>query len=863
MKRAVLLAIMALLIVSGSTIGWLMTTETGLHWAWKNLLPRYVEQLEAAEVSGRLAGPLTLIQLVYQNDGNKVAASRMHFDWDPWALVSFKFKLKRLVIDDLDISTAATADPPNSEGSSFSAPLVIQLDDLEVNRIQLTREDNAYRLNQITAALELKHDKIKFNNLHFSNENWNIQVNGRVNPTQDFAHNLTFKWQAQTDKQYSISGNGVLSGSILQTQLRHASEGAVDSNLNLEIEAPLQDLKWSAVLDWSNFEARQWDHELPETNGAVRIEAKGTLMTASAHGKFVAQESPLGRTELTFELDEISPNVTYDAINFRGLKLALPEAEFSADGMYQFSPDQGFQVRVNTHQFDPQMYLPQWPGSIDAEVVLVGNNLNQEPVINLELVNLQGELRSYPIAGKGKARWLASQLSLSEVELISGDSKAELEGNIGNHLALKWALQSSNLEEIYPDTSGQLIADGTLEGSLDSAQFEAQITGRQLTWRENQISEIDSIVAFETSLIGKLDQLPDPFSVNLQARGLQLSKIKLDALTLRSNGHQLTTVIASTEGNARFEFDGVLADEVWKGKLMEARLNSKDYGEWRLQTPADINLSVESIKLENLCLSNEQNGRLCSSIKHDDIETKSSLEFFNFPLLWAKPWMPESIGLTGLASLDADLTYADSRKLLGKIEVKLDPGHFEYNIEKDQDLKIDYQSASLDLSFLASGIEAKTTIRQKNNGQLSGNAVFPQADALTLDLEQLPVTANLQIRTDDLQLIDRYLPAIEKLEGSLSADLQVAGLLSQPELTGQATLDAASLAIPAADLEIGNLRLSAQSKDGKTIDYQAQAKVANGTVQMSGQSKSANGSQWTSQAAVDASQISIASRIVG
>ena len=75
MKRTLLIGLLLLMVMAFGLLTWLGTSESGLRWAYRNLMPGLPGTLTVSQLSGSLAGSVTLSEVSYQDQGQLAAAA--------------------------------------------------------------------------------------------------------------------------------------------------------------------------------------------------------------------------------------------------------------------------------------------------------------------------------------------------------------------------------------------------------------------------------------------------------------------------------------------------------------------------------------------------------------------------------------------------------------------------------------------------------------------------------------------------------------------------------------------------------------------------------------------------------------------
>ena len=76
MKRSVLIGFALLIVLVLGFLTWIFASESGLSWAYRQAQSRLPGALTVDEISGRLAGPIRLVGVEYQDPAQTIKAGR-------------------------------------------------------------------------------------------------------------------------------------------------------------------------------------------------------------------------------------------------------------------------------------------------------------------------------------------------------------------------------------------------------------------------------------------------------------------------------------------------------------------------------------------------------------------------------------------------------------------------------------------------------------------------------------------------------------------------------------------------------------------------------------------------------------------
>ena len=207
-----ILALGAAVLLAG--LVFIIYTPTGLRWTYhvaRSLVPG---TLTIARLDGRLAGPVTMESLSYENTVVRITGGRLTIDWS----------LPRLLIGQLDISHISAEDvtvavkksPDRQPGINTSLPpiLPIRIADGHLDKLIILPESGtAVSVDTVSVSLSTLAGALELDELHVVTPQLTVSARGSV-PFDDGAEiGIETEWQTRV-QAVSLHGHGRISGSL-------------------------------------------------------------------------------------------------------------------------------------------------------------------------------------------------------------------------------------------------------------------------------------------------------------------------------------------------------------------------------------------------------------------------------------------------------------------------------------------------------------------------------------------------------------------------------------------------------------------------------------------------------------------------
>jgi autotransporter translocation and assembly factor TamB len=854
-KRGLLIALVLSIGMPLLFLGWLLKTEGGLQWTYRSALPSIPGKLEMQSLSGTLADGVVVNEILFEQQDTVLRAQRIELEWNPWALLKARFEVDSLRIEALQITLPAAAEDTTAAASPtelpvLDFPLALQLDNIQIDDIDIDRDGSQYHLSRARLSASADEDGIEIESFSIATDTLEVSINGTVNPRANYPHDLAFTWTTGLPSGARLSGDGRISGDLSLTRLTQQVAGAARLQQTLELSNLLDQPAWQSSVDVAEFDTAVLDATLPPVSGALQTEAQGDLETARITGALQVESANLGPVSARFALRSLDGERRFSGMQIESLVVQLLQGELSASGQLDWSPTLAWQAQVTTSGLDPSGLFPQWPGAIDARLATRGEMKNDALVASASISELRGSLRDYPVSLQADLEWQNQGLDIERLNFSSGETRITAEGRVAETLALKWSLDSRDLAELYPEAQGSLDASGSLDGPRDAPRIIAVGNGKSLGLPGYRLGEVRARAEMD------LFQL-QAFDIELAAKAVEIQGQRLQTLEIRADSGQIKANVVADAASAQIELKGKFDGEYWRGELTRSDIQTANYTDWRLSKPAAVKLSREASSTAEICLHNDLDSRLCSSVEGKQQDWKIDLDIKRLALQMLAALAPTGLKPEGLANATAVLRFQYPDRLLGQAKVDLEPGTASYNLSQQRPLRLDYQAGNFDLVMTAAGLEALTRLTLDNGDSLQATARLPGANLLALNTRTQVIQADARLELRDLGIVDALIDEIDELSGEVKLDVALSGTLDQPRVQGKASLSGGSLRLPRQKIRLRQIGLNAEGDNSERLNFQATAALGNGTIKLQGNTRLNAEAGWPSSVAVTATGIDV------
>lgn len=536
-------------------------------------------------------------------------------------------------------------------------------------------------------------------------------------------------------------------------------------------------------------------------------------------------------------------NGNAEGMKFESLQVSTLGGEVNASGQLNWAPQLNWQVKINASNIDPSSLWPQWPGQINANLSSRGRLENNQLVVDTEVTQLQGTLRSYPVSLRSRLSWNNRGFDVDQLEFHSASSRLSAQGRAGETLKLDWNIDTPNLGELYPHAKGQFKASGTLAGPINAPFVSGTFNGQALSLADYAIGSIDANVAIDLAHWQKID-------IQLKAQSLKYKSTELQALTISADTKQLHAQLTAAAASADIALKGSIDNNGWSGLIERADIISQSYDNWQLKNPVALSINQHTLQADALCWHNAAQAYMCSTLSRLHDNWQAQIEMSQLPLKLLEPWIPLDLQLEGATNARAQLQLLAGDKLLGDMRIDLPPGALSYPLLEGERSRWEYHGGTITATQDMQGLRSRANIAMSNGDRLSISAELPDAMLLNLDPAQQQLHAEAQLTAHDLGLIEAMLPEVQDLKGEVRLSATADGTLAQPKISGEAHLVKGEFRVPRLGLSIKPLSLTAKTDGANKIMLQANAHSGEGELSIQGDTTLDRSAGWPTRIAI-------------
>ncbi len=764
-------------------------TETGTRWLLT--LPQLKQQgLSIAQVHGHLLGRLELSGVQVQTRSLTFNSEQLVLDWSPKALLQSRLHIVELSGHGLSYQDQAAAEPSEPTPLTFPAlPVSVVIEQLALSHLEILTGEAPIIIDSLQASLALTEQSLTWSPLTISGLNGAVNSSGQLRLTEHLPVKATLDWSVTPPGQPLWQGRLDASGDLLRTlKLALNSTTPVASQHDLTVDNLASRPIFNLASQWT---ATHWP--LDEKNLAL---APGTLTLTGALDDYQLTlatawqlpNMPKVKARLTGQGDLTRFNLTQ-------ARLDAGDSQIILNGSLDWRQDLLYDLTLTAHQLRPEHWQAPVTGNINVSLNSQGRWNSDGLTGQINLANLNGTLNGYALSGQSRIILQQNNLTIEQLALRSGDNTLTAKGQLTPEQGqLSARLNASELGQLLPGATGRIDGVLTVNGRWSAPSFEAKFNAKNVRFQDYQLATLIFDANITANQRGNLE---------VNAQKLSTSQMALDQLAINGHGilteHRLSIMAKGPILHLDTVIQGGWARQRWHGALQQLIGNWGNSLEWRLSSPVELSLSQTEVKPGSGCLELNRQPICWQSSGAWPKNLQISLNSTDFDLSQLKPWLPETLALSGTATSEL------------KLDWQTQLTHARLNASsRNLTLRFDYQDDPLDYP-----VETLTITADYRPQRLTGTAtVTARENSLSADLnltqllDQPLLDGNLNIDWRDFTPLEKLIPEIIPGTGRLNGKLLATGQLSQPEFNGQLALALDTLDLPATGAHWENITLS-------------------------------------------------------
>ncbi len=773
-------------------ITWLITTESGARWLLAQASSRLPAALSIESVDGTLLRGLQFRNVAWQDLSAAASIAELATHVELLPLLKREVRITTLALKNVAITISEGAESAEaSEPLSVDIPVRLQLENGSIESLRIVTPGSEFLVDTIRLGGELSGSELDIRRFDLQSTLADIALSGDARLTGDYPVHASAGWEVRLQDQVPLSGILRVRGDASRYEIQHD----LDAPYAVATQGTVASTTAGISLDLDN----RWEQIRIEQGDIAAIEvSSGTLHLVGTPSNLVFDgATSLSSADIPVTALQARGAYVGDGVTLESLRVSNDWGQLLADGVLGLASGPSWSFNLALTELNPAFADARLRGELDVVGSTSGRLVDGEPDLGLTIDRISGELNAHRVSGSGVLAYANDKLQFDDAVLGVGDNRVNFDGAYGPHLQVDGRLQLANLGQIGLGIDGAVNGDFRIKSELDSFAASGYINGANLAWNDYAIERLET-------------------RFDLPATREGTASLEIDSV-------EHGTVTAS--------IDGRFVDDRWLGNLLSLAVRREPLGEWTLQKAAGFSLSRGELKLEDACLGTTSNhGIACVAVNYDFAgPLKFETTVSDLPVATLPGYLPEGASILGEINFAAHGDYADGR-LNGATNLRISGLGLITSLE-GEDVSAMFEQASVTAEVVDNRLVGEYEFRLENStdhaaGKVEVAELFDFRSALR---------GRGSLELNDLSLLSFFVPEIASPLGKIYGNVELAGSLASPEISGEIGLRDGSADIRRAGISVTDMGLLLRQSKAGELSLQGSAKSGDGYLQIDGE----------------------------
>ena len=306
-------------------LGWLLATEAGLQFLWRQLATQAGPELAITGVSGRLTGRLQIQELQYNTDEFRLAVEQLEIDWQPRGLLSGTLEISEVrasAVRYVQLAGTVEADAGQTGLPAITLPLRLRLDALHVDSVDIVTaaDGEALQLQDIALAARASGSGLTLTSLSLAAPGLALQGTASMELQDDYPLQGKLDWQWHSETRAPLSARTRLDGNLRHIILTQEFLPPYNARAELALIDVLDTLQIDGTLTLQDSALAEIDTSWPALQVSASVTLAGPLEQLTVRGTGYSRDTLDNRVDATFAAE-----LRAAGVRIQSLQLTLPE----------------------------------------------------------------------------------------------------------------------------------------------------------------------------------------------------------------------------------------------------------------------------------------------------------------------------------------------------------------------------------------------------------------------------------------------------------------------------------------------------------------------------------------------------------
>ena len=497
----------------------------------------------------------------------------------------------------------------------------------------------------------------------------------------------------------------------------------------------------------------------------------------SAHGDLAVARLPA--LALAVDAALYPEHIQFNAATVTGRSVPLGQVNFA--GQAQWLPHPAWLASGTAAAINPAAFANIATGRLSFGFQAAGAGFHATDAFNVQVQNLTGVMHDLPARGSGRLSRAAAVWRFEGIHAQLAGTNLDLDGTLSDRADLKFDIRSPDLSLVLPGLTGHIAGNGEIHGAWRDPAVQATVSAGALRFERVSLDDIAARLDFDPLRQG-------PSHVDVHAHGLKLGTRTIDDLRLQLDGaeraHEVDLNFAARDFSLKAHGSAALNNGEWQATLRQMTIVGSDALNLALEAPAGMTLSSAQIHVDNLCLKGSP-AHLCAGGDWTAARWSLQAAATELPMQTLTAGQSGNVDYRGIIGMSLKLFGSGSGPVEGTLAARLAGAQLRHRLAGGKIEITTLGDGDVQATATPASVTAQLNLDAGAQGSIKGQ-LHATRDGRAW--RELPVNGSIALQTAQLGFVPLYVPQVDRAAGRLVANLDIAGTIGAPLLSGALSL---------------------------------------------------------------------------
>ncbi|HEX3836000.1 MAG TPA: translocation/assembly module TamB domain-containing protein [Steroidobacteraceae bacterium] len=460
---------------------------------------------------------------------------------------------------------------------------------------------------------------------------------------------------------------------------------------------------------------------------------------------------------------------------------AVPLGKVDFAGEVHWLPHPIWSATGTASDVNPAAFASIAAGRLTFGFAASGAGFHATDPFSVQVQHLSGTMHNLPARASGRLAHAAGVWQLDGIHAQLAGTTLNLDGTLSDRADLKFDIRSPDLSLVMPGLKGHISGNGELHGAWRDPAVQATLSAGSLRFQQVAVEDIAARMDFDPTRTG-------PSHVDLHARGLTLGTRTIDDLSLKLDGeersHELDMNVAAHDFSLKAHGNAAFTNGVWQATLRQMTVVGSDALNLALEAPAGVSLSAAQMHVDNVCLKGSP-AHLCAAGEWTPAKWSLQASATELPMQTLTAGQSGNVDYRGIIGMSLKLFGSGLGPVEGTLSARLAGAQLRHRLAGGKIEITTLGDGDVQVTATPANVTAQLNMDAGPQGSIKGQLIAMRDGHAW---RELPLDGSIALQTAQLDFVPLYVPQVDRAAGRLIANLNIAGTIAAPLLSGSLSL---------------------------------------------------------------------------